>query len=473
MYVPEWEVEESIIWNPDLIEVPSRLENLKLVERQRYLKNLGRYIDILFKNKDKYVIVEVKCNHIDQTSVVTDQVLEYRKGLSKELRIPEEKIICILATPEGFSEDVKGLCKHNKILTVEIDENEIINIIPKIKNSSRFTILSGVRKALFKKILEKRGVFINPDEIDNLNEKILDKINSVRTWTKHGLHDGTGKEKLAKLFKEISKNAPICAHDVGIGNNSKLTTNLEMWFWLFYSVMDRRSNAANFITARRALEGSGLFQPYKIVKLVNKKNKAIAILTITEILERSRFPLMYDSYEGKEAQPRSIVEAAMFINKYNFNFDNLIDHHLKENNGDSEATYKSLRKDIQTNIYGVGPRIASQFIRGMVLKGNWNLPLKDDLLLEKCRFNVRFAGKLRLGLVEIEDSYYKDLGEFADTYLDGNRAIISHVLWYIRKRYCDKKITCNQCKLSGFCKHYPKVILEPSIKAETTLESFY
>lgn len=112
-----------------------------------------------------------------------------------------------------------------------------------------------------------------------------------------------------------------------------------------------------------------------------------------------------------------------------------------------------------TSIYGVGPRITSQFIRGMVLKGPWKLPLTDDKLLEKCRFNVRFAGKARLGLIKSEESYYHDLGKFADEYLDGNRAIISHVLWYIRKKYCDQKILCEECKLAGYCNYFLRTII--------------
>lgn len=469
MYIPEWEVEESIAWNPDLIGASFDVQGLKLVERQKYLKKLGRYIDILFKNQDRYIIVEVKCNQIDDTSVVTNQVLEYKKGLAKELRIPEEKIICILATPGGFSENVKKLCDSSGVLTAEIDENEIINIIPKLEES-KLSLISDHRKTLFQKILQKRGIFVSSEEI---SDGVLEEIKSVRTWIKYGTHDELTKRKIADLFKEISENAPICAHEVGLATKGKLIENQDIWFWLFYSVMDRRSNAANFIKARRVLEMDNLFSPQNIVKRIDNKGYEETISTISKILILGEFPLMHDSNIGHLAQPKSIVDAAKFMSKHDYDFDKLYDQHFKNAKGDYDATYKSLRKDLQDNIYGVGPRISSQFIRGMVLKGNWRLPLKDDLLLEKCQFNIRFAGKLRLSLIEDEESYYQELGKFADRYLDGNRAIISHVLWYTRKRYCDKKIMCNKCKLAGYCMHYQKTVLEPTVNANSTLESYF
>lgn len=475
MYIPEWEVEKSIVWNPNLLEDSSTLSGLfngiQFIERQKYLKTLGRYIDILFKKEDKYIIVEVKCTYVDDLSIVTDQILEYKKGLAKELKIPEEKIICVLATPKGFSESVKEFCNKAGVITIKIDENKIVNILSTL-DSSKFSLLSDFNKMIYQKILEKRGIFINPKAFENINDKLLNETKSVRTWIKYGIHDELAKKKIAELFKEISENAPICAHEVGTGSNGKLLSNYDKWFWLFYSVLDRRSNAANFIKAKSILEKKKLYNPYHIVKLVNKIGEAKVISLITKTLEESNFPLIYDTVMGKESQPKSIVDAARFISRYNFNFDVLYEHHLKKCNGDLDKTYKSLRKDIQSNIYGAGPRIVSQFIRGMVLKGNWRLPLIDDLLLEKCSFNVRFASSLRLCLIEKEESYYKDLGVFADKYLDGNRGIISHALWYIRKRYCDKKILCNECRVAGYCRYYLKNVLNVLSHKNTTLEKY-
>jgi hypothetical protein len=227
--------------------------------------------------------------------------------------------------------------------------------------------------------------------------------------------------------------------------------------------MDRRSNAANFVKAKETLEKIDLFNPHKIIKLIKEKDEKTAINRIASILENSRFPLMRDSTMGDLAFPRSIVEAASFISKYDYDFGKLYMHHIEKSNGDPDVAYKTLRKELEESIYGVGPRISSQFIRGMVLKGSWNLPLTDDKLLEKCKFNIRFASKMRLGLIEDETTYYSDLGRFADEYLDGNRAIISHALWYIRKRYCDKKIMCDDCRLAGYCGYFLKTLhFEPA-----------
>ena len=59
MYIPEWEIENAIVWNPALVEISGSLEKLSFIENQRYLKNTGRYIDILFQSNEKLVIVEV------------------------------------------------------------------------------------------------------------------------------------------------------------------------------------------------------------------------------------------------------------------------------------------------------------------------------------------------------------------------------------------------------------------------------
>lgn len=470
MYIPEWEIEETLAVNPKLIEIPEIVRDLKLVERQKYLRKLGRYIDLLFQHQEKYVVVEIKSNYIDNDAVVTNQILEYKRGLSKELNIDEKNIICILVSPEGFSDKIIKMCKSYGIIAFQIDENKIINFMPK-DDKYIFSIGSDYRKRIFRKILMKRGIFINKEMDANINI-INNEIRSIRTWIKYNLHDDYAKSKIAIIFKSISRKAPICAHEVNTTSDGKLISNLDKWFWLFYSVMDRRSNAANFIKARRILEDHNLFRPEEIVSLVNKVSKDEAIAKIAKILGKNGFPLLYDNHLGKLSQPRSIVDAAIYISKYNYDFDYLYDYHYEKNEADYTSTYQSLRKDIYKNIYGAGQRIVSQFIRGMVLKGDWNLPLNDDALLEKCSFNVRFASKLRLGLISSEENYYKELGEFADKYLDGNRAIISHVLWYVRKRYCDKKILCEECKFSGYCRHYLKTLMEPANNKNMKLEDF-
>ena len=270
------------------------------------------------------------------------------------------------------------------------------------------------------------------------------------------MHDNLAKEEIAIIFKDISKNCSIMAHQVINRGSGKLNNFTEMWFWLFYSALDRRANAGNFIRAREALEEENLFEPNQIVDLLKNKGETEALTIIAELLMRKNFPLLVDSSYGNIANPKSIVDAAKFMSKFNYNFDVFYEMYYKKYDGDKEKILKSIWKDIEENIYGVGERITSQFIRGMVLKGPWDLPLNNNRFLEKCGFNETFAGPLRLNLAEYEN-YFEELGDFADKYLNGNRGIVSHVLWYIRRRYCHRRPDCMNCKLSGYCRHYLKI----------------
>lgn len=255
------------------------------------------------------------------------------------------------------------------------------------------------------------------------------------------------KTAVVKTLKEISLSAPIEAHEVFEETNGKLNSNRDMWFWLFYSVLDRRSDASTFVLAKMILEKERLFSPFSAMQLIHGSGKERATREIARILRENGFSLLRDAVIGDLSQPRSIVEAAQFISKFDFKFSKLYDTYLEKNNGDLVQARNALWNDLRKNIYGVGDRIASQFIRGMVLKGPWKFPLNDNRFLEKCRFNVHTA--IKLGLISGADKYYEDLGAFADNYLNGDRGILAHVLWYLRKRYCPK---CFTCPLFDFCR---------------------
>lgn len=315
MYIPEWEIEKAILWNPSLIEVPGILENLLFVDNQKYIKSIGRYIDVLFKNRDKYVIVEIKCVYIDQKSIILDQVLEYKKGLTEELGIPENDVICSLVTPSGFSDDVKALCEEKGIITKKIDVNSIISSIPKQNFLEAYFLKDNVNKIKNQKfdfkfikdiyftILKKRGVssknFSNLTLQRSHNNLLSKEFESINTWINSDIHDDLSKNRIAKIFKEISKNAPIRAHEVNSNSDGKLIDSCDIWFWLFYSVMDRRSNAATFVKAKNALETKDLFSPSKIVKLTKEKDETTTINKITKILRDSEFPLLRDNVMGE------------------------------------------------------------------------------------------------------------------------------------------------------------------------------
>lgn len=188
----------------------------------------------------------------------------------------------------------------------------------------------------------------------------------------------------------------------------------------------------------------------QITRAVRDFGKDKTMHKITDTLAGNCFTPLKDRTMGVHSQPRSIVEAALFMAKYDFNFTNLYLAFFEKTSSRAQAC-ETLWKALQ-DIYGVGPRIASQFIRGMVLKGGWDFPLNDDRFLEECDFNVQMAQ--RLGLAHDKAQFRTELGKFADTYLEGNRAILSHVIWYIRKRYCRPKLSkalCGDCPAFEHC----------------------
>jgi len=466
MYLPEWEIEESIARDPNLIRIPHRLEDLELVERQRYLKKIGGYVDLLFKSHKRYVIVEVKSNRLDmRNSETLTQIGKYRNALSEEMRVRVEDIVCVLASPVGFSNEIKKLCRTKRVIPKKLDEASIVKVIS-ANNHAASLLRSATSK--YRKILERRGIATNSGQLMvgeiERRRQVFQEIKSIRTFLRRSIHDSFAKRKIAELFQQISARAPIQSHEVGSGRQGKLANSYDMWFWMFYSVMDRRANAATFVKAKEALEAQGIFLPQRIVKEIEANGERATIDKITEILKKAGFPLLHERGVGETAFPKSIVDAAKFMRRYEYDFDKLYSHHLRVSHGDLQLAVRSLWNDLRKSIYGVGPRIASQFIRGMVLKGPWKLPLNENKFLEKCRFNLRFAGKTRLALIEDEETYHEDLGEFADEYLEGNRGIISHVLWYLRKKYCDKNPDCKECELSGYCVRACALALEKANK---------
>ncbi|MCS7115229.1 MAG: hypothetical protein RMJ15_08590 [Nitrososphaerota archaeon] len=397
MYSPEWEIEELIAKYPELLGVNAN--EVTSIERQKHLKKSGKCMDLLIRMRDFYIIAEIKATFVDDVLVITNQLLPYKTTLAEEFHIPEEKIQCFLVSSHGFSNEVKEFCQKLNVATRIIDKEVI----------SR---LSNARDKL------------------NLSEE---------------------KSEVAKVFLKISNAAPIMAHEVYTESDGKLRSNKDMWFWLFYSVMDRRANAATFVKAKEALEKEHMFAPYKIVSSIKEKGEKSVLNKIAKILERNNFPLLSDSIMGKWSFPKSIIDAAKFISHFNYDFMNAYENYVKTCQGDLKKARDSIWNDLQKHIYGVGPRIASQIIRGLVLKGPWRFPLDDNKFLEKCRYNVWMAGETRLCLIKDESEYCEQLGSLADKYLNGNRGIIAHVLWFIRKRYCNRPPKCHECPLRSYC----------------------
>jgi hypothetical protein len=205
----------------------------------------------------------------------------------------------------------------------------------------------------------------------------------------------------------------------------------------------------------------------------DKENGETATLDfMVRCLQADGFPLSGDSKLGKRARPKSILDAAKLLAKHSYDFRKWFTEVLTKNGQDGARAFDDIWLELVQGVYGVGPRIASQFVRGMVLKGPWRLPLTDRRLLEKSPFNAYFAGPDRFCLVLHSRDYESKLAEFADRYLKGNKAIVSHVLWYVRKRYESDKIpACWECPIAGFCSYYLKIGHERAPRIESLVSA--
>lgn len=451
---PEWEIEEALAWRPDLLDL-GWVSRPTVVARQRYLSRLGRYIDLLLSTgNNNYIIVELKADLVDDPGIVTDQVAAYRLALAEEMRVQPERIRCVLASPLGFSKEVLSECERQNVLAKTLDFAALRAARPR-KGDSLLAYLSNAEQTAFAKTKARREQLLRSAGA-TLDSTTVDA--SVRKWVTEQSHDEVGLSQMAFAFKLVSARAPIMAHEIWTQNSGKLESLDDMWFWLFYSVLDRRANASTFVKAGRILMEQGIFLPHHLVAHERSHGASATLEFMVHSLETQGFPLSGDSKLGKRSRPMSILDAAKLVGNYSYDFRKWLRDALARNGGDQAETFNDIWTELVRSVYGVGPRIASQFIRGMVLKGPWQLPLSDRRLLERSSFNVYFAGPDRFCLVWNSRDYESRLAEFADEFLEGNKAIVSHVLWYVRKRYESEKIpACWECPMAGFCSYYLKV----------------
>src|SRR5438105_4755117 len=125
MDIPEEEIEQAIIWDLGLLKIRAA-GKLQLIERQRTLSTSDGFIDLFLKDNKRYYIVELKRDYIKNQKVVTEQALRYGNSLCEELNISAEKIVCIVASPQGFSDEVKRICKINRVIAKKLSEDRIL-----------------------------------------------------------------------------------------------------------------------------------------------------------------------------------------------------------------------------------------------------------------------------------------------------------------------------------------------------------
>jgi len=457
---PEWEIEEAIVRNPSIILNNDDFKDFSFYERQRILPS-GIRLDLLFKDqRGTYLIIELKGVYITDKDNVLDQILSYKHELSKWKGIPESQILCMVASPKGAENSVIHGLRNQDVTFVWIDEKKISTFLPKMNDIIKYSIELDGKSSLSLRILQRR---LNLDYgliIENLLLKDTDRyyreIKSVKEWIINHCHDEESYQQIGVLFKNISNKAPIMAHEVNSKSDGLLKSDYDKWFWLFYSVMDRRANASLFVNAKKALENKDFFLPNEIVDYYNNTDENSTLFHILEILKENNYTPMSDSNLKELAIPKSILDSALLISKYDYSFNSLYQFIINNSKNNDISPLDIAWEIFSQNIYGVGDRICGQIIRGLVLKSNWDIKLDNNKMLEKNKYNLEFAGKRRFGLIDDENNYNESLGKFAELYLNGNRGIIGHILWYIRKKHCWKVPRCDNCPLSGYCFYYLK-----------------
>lgn len=450
MYLSEEEVEETIMWNPEIVFSKLNVEeDINIIGRQFMLPSRNR-IDLLYADDRKnYWIIELKVDYVDSISVIKDQILNYEKELAKIKNISPYSIKSVLVSTKGFSKNILNEAKIHNIKLIKLEENELSEFDYKNK-LKRYHLMLNQKSIITLNLFHQRYNITNPiADIISGNEETINCLKSISIFLNTMDHDEKSNKDIAEIFKTISEENSIFAHEIHKDKQTYVKNDDEAWFWLFYSVQDRRSNAARFVKAKQFLEDKEIYQPKDILEYYESNGKDKTIQKIFNILSPHGLSNP-DSTRGELAKPTSILEAAVLVADYDLSINKIYTQVVNETNDDLNKAYNQIW-DIITSIYGVGPRIAAQFIRGMVLKGNWNLPLDDKKQLEICKYNIRFASKEKIGLIENESEYTDKLLEFSSKYLDGNNGIISHALWVIRKKFCYKKMECDLCPLSGYC----------------------
>ncbi len=369
-YLPEWQLQEILEENPEQLEIPGHYEGLKLASAQRYVAKPGGYADLVLKTRRPggLLVVELKANKITDLKPAY-QVLKYRDGLSMELRVPQQEIHCLVAAPGPVDEEIARQYESLGIGLSTVDLKRLTTLrSPKSKGP---LAESDGRRA--DRIWERRK-----QTASTVGETVVSTPQSIRRWISEGSHDERSLRDLANLLRWISATAPVFAHEVG-RQSEELDSFHRQWFWLFYSSIDRRGNAALFVRAKEHLESVNLFLPTRLRDICDEKGEREALRMLSAELRIAKLPLVVDLHYGRDSLSKSILDAARLVCRYNLSFEDMLN-------------------DFQPT-----------------------------------------------------EEYRKEAKVFSDRFLDGDKAILSHALWFIRKRYCDKVPQCPECPAAGYC----------------------
>jgi hypothetical protein len=443
-FLPEWQIQESLAANPKPLEVPGVFEGIRVRKEQRFLPSIGRYIDLLCRTRlpGGWLIVELKAEPVTSDDPIL-QALDYRRALAKEMAVDEEAIGCMVAAPGHPAPEPELLSRESGVLIRDLELGSLLSTGPK---GGRQQLKVGWQSQHDLLAYRRKQSLTNPGSL----AEVAPDEHSVQEWLRSASHDERGKEELATVLTKLSENAPLFAHEVGAIPTS-LDTPQSQWFWLFYSALDRRGNAALFVKGRELLTVEGRFSPDAIARLTDEIGEPAARREIATSLSRAGIPLVVDLHYGKESLGQSVLDAARFVVEGK-GFQNMMDAWRTEALVSGEDLGRLAIRKVQTAVYGMGPRSSAQFVRGMVLRGPWTLSLRDKAFLEDTKYNGLFAGPARLKIAE--EDFRAEATKYADEFLHGNKGLLSHALWFIRKRYCDKVPLCGECPVAGYCAYF-------------------
>jgi len=443
-FLPEWQIQQSLFENPKPLEVPGVFEGIRVRKEQRFLPSIGRYIDLLCRTRlpGGWLIVEIKAEPVTSDAPVR-QAMDYRHALAKEMSVDEKEIGCMVAAPGHPTPEPELFSRESGVV---IRDLELGSLLSTGRKAGRHQLEVGWQSQQDLLTHRRRHSLI----IGGIPGEATPDKRSVQTWLRSARHDDCGKAELATVLRNLSEKAPLFAHEVG-ESPTPLDTPERQWFWLFYSALDRRGNASLFVKGRNLLVAEGRFAPAAIVRLISESGEPAARREIASSLSRAGIPLVVDLHYGKESLGQSVLDAARFVVEGQ-GFQTMIEAWRAEARASGEDLGRLAIQKVQKAVYGMGPRSSAQFVRGMALKGPWRLSLRDKAFLEDTKYNGLFAGPARLKIAE--EDFRAEATEYADRYLDGNKGMLSHALWYIRKRYCDKVPLCGECPAAGYCAYF-------------------
>ncbi len=267
------------------------------------------------------------------------------------------------------------------------------------------------------------------------------KYSEIDTEQVHETHprEETDKEQLAKKLRETSQQNPLFAHELIKGRNPQEFNEERAWLWLFYSILDGGGPAQTFIKAYRSMKREEIHKPRQLNQLIEEHGEENAARKLLPHLRKAT--LFNPGKGGVINYGKAILKAAELLKEHGYSFKEL--HRENKELKDIKETLGNIPY-MKSN----DSRRKKQFIRGMVLRGNWNYPRDNEYFFEKPKQSTHIMNvSRRLGL-----NNHRELKEFTENQLE-DYMVLSHSLWVLGKKHCSTstKPECIRCKARKPC----------------------